>query len=248
MRAFHYQALNEALANSALLDDDQNRLPKAYLNYLLYDTAYQLIDQGFVQISEAAKVNIGEVSAKQASDSTFEANHEKLSVDLEIEQNGYLYTYVSNESNWDVPVYFDNFEAAVASTGLMVVDRQDYYAFGLSHQQPLDDPPNKYLYNGKELNNSFGLGLYDYGARMYDPSIGRWSTIDPRVSDYYNLSPYNYVADNPIIFRDPDGEGFIDFLSGTANSVASNHRPTQAGRGLGAPSAGSVARGDYNSG
>jgi RHS repeat-associated protein len=50
-----------------------------------------------------------------------------------------------------------------------------------------------------------GVDRYDYGARFYDPTLGRFTTHDAFADDYFDQSPYNYVANNPISFLDPDG-------------------------------------------
>ncbi len=66
-----------------------------------------------------------------------------------------------------------------------------------------------YKYNGKELDTEKGLNLYDYSARLMDPVLGRFSTVDPSAEKYYGISPYAYCANNPLKYIDPDGRKIV---------------------------------------
>ena len=67
---------------------------------------------------------------------------------------------------------------------------------------------------------------YDFGARMYDPRVGRWLSLDPLARKYPGWSPYTYCIGNPILLVDHQGkeptkaqagtvEGFVAYLNNT---------------------------------
>jgi RHS repeat-associated protein len=63
-----------------------------------------------------------------------------------------------------------------------------------------------YKYNNKELDQMHGLNWYDYSARFYEPSLGRFTTMDPLAEKYYGWSPYAYVMNNPMKYVDIKGD------------------------------------------
>ena len=79
-----------------------------------------------------------------------------------------------------------------------------YYPFGGLFANSTNVQP--YKYNGKELDTKNGLNWYDYGARHYDPALGRFTTVDPSSESYYNSSPYAYCGNEPVGRVDPDGK------------------------------------------
>ncbi len=115
-----------------------------------------------------------------------------------------------------------------------VIEASDYYPFGKriaintdpEHAEGARHAPvptvtsagsvtssNRWRFSGKEdqscLNAS--IPLLDFGARMYNPAIARWTATDPMAEKYYGISPYAYCANNPILFTDIAGNSYSEF-------------------------------------
>ncbi|WP_373550640.1 polymorphic toxin type 8 domain-containing protein [Haliscomenobacter sp.] len=118
-----------------------------------------------------------------------------------------------------------------------ILQENHYYAFGLAFegawlQNDAGVRDNQYMYNSKELHSDFGLGMYAYGARYYDPSIGRFIGVDPISDEFPFVTTFNYAENEPIANIDLHGlqkfsfkelgERTMVFLAGTANAIGSN--------------------------
>lgn len=85
------------------------------------------------------------------------------------------------------------------------------------------DGKYRFGFNGKEkddeLHGSTGTG-YEFGARLYDPRLGRWLSIDPLAALYPEISPYAFCANSPIQYKEEDGKGFNGGFSITNQSTS----------------------------
>ena len=66
----------------------------------------------------------------------------------------------------------------------------------------------RYGFNGKENDNetvSTGEGTQDYGLRIYNPSLGKFLSVDPLTKEYPWYTPYQFAGNKPIRFIDRDG-------------------------------------------
>lgn len=91
----------------------------------------------------------------------------------------------------------------VVSQDRTVEEVNHYYPFGGVFAS--DSSVQPYKYNGKELDRRNGLDWYDYGARMYDPILGRFMATDPLYEMSYSENPYTYCLNNPFNRVDPTG-------------------------------------------
>jgi RHS repeat-associated protein len=136
---------------------------------------------------------------------------------------GYTYEYHLKDHLGNTRVTFQPNGSSTTTTQVA-----EYYPFGSSYSPINPAGTNKYLYNGKEKQDDMlsgtALDEYDYGARFYDPTIGRWESTDPKADKYFNISPFAYVANNPLKFIDPNGKDIklynITNIDNNGNSVA----------------------------
>ena len=120
-------------------------------------------------------------------------------------EEGYV-TLADNKYHYYLQDHQGNNRVVIASDGT-VEEVNHYYPFGGTFAGSTSVQP--YKYNGKELDTKNGLNWYDYGARKYDPSIGRFTTMDRFADKYSSMSPYQYGANNPACNIDINGDSIV---------------------------------------
>ena len=107
------------------------------------------------------------------------------------------YDYILND-------YQGNVRAVISQNGVLE-EVNGYYPYGGLLGAPATGVQAR-KYGGKELDRENGLDWYDSLARMYDPMLPQFNSIDRKAEDYPGTSPFAYCAGNPICYTDPNGE------------------------------------------
>ena len=122
-----------------------------------------------------------------------------------------------------------------------VIETNDYYPFGKripvtnSVAEPVEattqsaTSPDRWLFSSKESQSflNASIPLLDFGARMYNPVIARWTASDPLSEKYYGISPYVYCLGNPIVNIDVKGDSVRVYIE----TVGLGHTWISAGEG-----------------
>jgi RHS repeat-associated protein len=167
----------------------------------VFNESYVAVDGGAWRVPQTAGFNPG-----QEAQGYIDANNRvKFNDPITINQPGYIYVWVSNESE-ATKVWFD--DLTVVHRKNIVSQATDYETWGGVLREEKYDPDDQYRYGyqGKYAERDDETGWSAFESRNFDPLIGRWATLDP-AREFW--SRYLGMGNNPILFSDPDGETII---------------------------------------
>jgi RHS repeat-associated protein len=165
-------------------------LPGAYLNVIVFD-------KNFIPVAYESKQITSGAGFEETEE--YSVEFDRLFIRSVIDQQGYVYTYLSNESAGS-RVWMDDLTITYKQSP--IIQFEDYYPFGLSIAETAFQRGND-NYNGSVSNE--GTGLKDLGFRSYDPTSGRFQTVDPLAELQNNQTPYQYAGNNPVANEDELG-------------------------------------------
>jgi RHS repeat-associated protein len=103
--------------------------------------------------------------------------------------------------------------AVITDEGGNVVERDSYDAWGKRRFATGADDPTGSITSlttrgFTDQEELAVVGLVDLNARVYDPQLGKFTSVDPFIGnwrDSQTLNAYSYGRNNPLVYKDPSG-------------------------------------------
>ncbi len=174
--------INTLLGNQTTTNNATPQVPKAFINYILFDEQFKCVATGYAPLgANSVLTDYG----------TNPALH-----NIPVTKNGFVYIYCSNES--PVDVFFDNLQ--VMHTRDAILEETSYYPFGLTmagiSSKAAGELQNKEkTFQGQRFDDDLGLNWVQFKWRNHDPQIGRFIEIDPLSDKYVYNSTYAFSED-----------------------------------------------------
>jgi RHS repeat-associated protein len=183
------QSYGNFVASGGKTDDDLS--PKAFLNILVFSNDFTLVDAAYQQVDKA-----------YAQSGTKKAAHQRLYINKSIQQDGFVYVYLSNEGTEQINVYFD--DLTLAHKTAYVSQFADFGPWGdvIREQVGTAEKESRFGYQGEYAEEDKATGWNHFELREYDPVMGRWMITDP---NRVGFSPYIGMGNEPVGLTDPDG-------------------------------------------
>jgi RHS repeat-associated protein len=119
-----------------------------------------------------------------------------------------------------------------------IISATDYYPFGFAmDSRNFSSSDYRFGFNGMEKDNEFtnSTSHYDFGARIYDSRLGRWSSTDAYENEYPDLSTYSFAGNNPVLFKDSDGNKIYIYYTVVDETGKEKIKAYEYGSGLKMP-------------
>lgn len=167
---------------------------------------------GSVRVGQRAyydQDNVGSASPYITSGNSYSLSLQGGNIAYEI--GNHLHNVLTIVSDRKIPVPNGSNPNLVDRYIAEIISASDYYPFGQlmpRRQYVSSSGAYRYGFNGKENDNEVkGNGnSLDYGARIYDPRLGRWLSMDPQCGRYPFLSSFASFGNSPMYYVDPGGE------------------------------------------
>ncbi|SHG77987.1 RHS repeat-associated core domain-containing protein [Chryseolinea serpens] len=165
--------------------------PRAFLNYILFDNEMHYVTAQGIPVSDDAGFEPGQA---------IRTDFEELVAEITVNQNGYIYVFVSNETP-GVNVWFDDLRISIHQN--IVKQATDFGVWGdIVRERKSDASEYRFAYQGQSSEKDTETGWNHFEAREFDPAIGRWLVPDPMAQHW---SPYLAMGNSGVNKLDPDG-------------------------------------------